>query len=392
MQHKNLKLITRSVLTAKTIKYIKEAPVVVLLGARQVGKTTLALMVSDIFKNKKNGEVHHFDLERASSRAALKTPEITLESLQGLVIIDEIQRIPQLFETLRPLADSKQTSSKFLVLGSASPQLVRGVSESLAGRALFIPVNGFSIDEAGITEQNNLWIRGGFPRSFLASSQAGSKRWRESFISTFLERDIPQLGIRIPSETLRRFWTMLAHYHGQSWNSSELGRSIGVSSKTASYYRDILAGGYMLRVLPPWFENLKKRQVKSPKVYIRDSGLLHSLLQISDIASLRSHPGYGASWEGFALEQVLIIFGSDNAYYWKTQRDAELDLLLFRKGKRIGFEFKCTDAPKITKSMHIALQDLSLNKLYVVYPGKESYKLHKKIDAFPLIKLPTLLK
>ena len=312
--------------------------------------------------------------------------------MRGLVVIDEIQRIPQLFETLRPLADRADVPARFLVLGSASPGLVRGVSESLAGRALFVQVPGFAMDELSADAQDSLWIRGGFPRSWLASSEGASRRWREAFIATFLERDIPQLGIRVPSETLRRFWTMLAHYHGQTWNASELARSLATSPKTALYYRDVLAGGYVLRVLPPWFENLKKRQVKSPKIYISDSGLLHMLLGIDDMVALRSHPRYGASWEGFALEQLLALLGSDNAYFWSTQRGAELDLLLFRAGMRWGFEFKCTDAPTMTKSMHIALNDLGLNRLYVVYPGRERYPLHDKVEAIPLAECVNLQK
>jgi len=379
-----LRLIARPRLMNRVLQFLDEAPVTVLLGARQTGKTTLAQMVAEIFEKRENAAIHRFDLERAASRAALGTPEITLDPLRGLVVIDEIQRIPQLFETLRPLADRSDVSTRFLVLGSASPGMVRGVSESLAGRALFVPVPGFTFDELDADAQNSLWVRGGFPRSYLSSSDGASCRWREAFIATFLERDIPQLGIRVPSETLRRFWTMLAHYHGQVWNASELARSIGASPKTALYYRDILSGSYMLRVLPPWFENLKKRQIKSPKLYFRDSGLLHILLGITDMASLRSHPRYGASWEGFAIEQVLAMLGSDNAYFWSTQRGAELDLLLFRNDMRWGFEFKCSDAPSMTKSMHIALHDLFLKGLFVVYPGKERYRLHEKVEVIPL--------
>ena len=392
MQQKTAKLIPRLRLMNQVIQYFDEAPVTVLLGARQTGKTTLAHVATEIYEKQAGESVHFFDLERAASRAALATPELTLEPLHGLVVIDEIQRMPQLFETLRPLADRADRPAHFLVLGSASPDLVRGVSESLAGRALFIQVPGFSMDELGVDAQNSLWTRGGFPRSWLASSDDASRRWREAFIATFLERDIPQLGIRVPSEALHRFWTMLAHYHGQTWNASELARSIGASSKTALYYRDILAGGYVLRVLPPWFENLKKRQVKSPKTYIRDSGLLHMLLGISDLTALRSHPRYGASWEGFALEQVLAFFGSNNAYFWSTQRGAELDLLLFRGAKRWGFEFKCSDAPTLTKSIHIALQDLNLNRLFIVYPGKDRYSLHEKIEVLPLTECVELRK
>lgn len=385
-------LIERPRLMSRILQFLDEAPVTVLLGTRQTGKTTLAQMVAEIFEKRTGAAVHRFDLERAASRAALSTPEITLESLRGLIVIDEIQRIPQLFETLRPLADRADAPARFLVLGSASPDLVRGVSESLAGRALFVQVPGFAMDELSADAHDSLWVRGGFPRSWLASSEGASRRWREAFIATFLERDIPQLGIRVPSETLRRFWTMLAHYHGQTWNASELARSLATSPKTALYYRDILAGGYVLRVLPPWFENLKKRQVRSPKMYIRDSGLLHTLLGIDDMAALRSHPRYGASWEGFALEQLLALLGPDNAYFWSTQRGAELDLLLFRAGMRWGFEFKCTDAPTMTKSMHIALNDLRLNRLYVVYPGRERYRLHDKVEAIPLAECENLQK
>lgn len=391
MQQKS-KLIPRSRLLKQALQFLDESPVTVLLGARQTGKTTLAQMVADIFENNNEAAVHRFDLERAASRAALATPEITLEPLQGLVVIDEIQRMPRLFETLRPLADRAEAPARFLVLGSASPGLVRDVSESLAGRALFIAVPGFALDELGADSQDALWLRGGFPRAWMASSDGASRRWREAFIATVLERDIPQLGIRIPSETLRRFWTMLAHYHGQTWNGAELARSLGASPKTALYYRDILAGGYMVRVLHPWFENLKKRQVKSPKIYIRDCGLLHVLLGITDMPSLRSHPRYGASWEGFALEQTLALLGSDNAYFWSTQRGAELDLLLLRDNMRWGFEFKCSDAPSMTKSMHIALHDLSLDGLFVVYPGKERYRLHKKVEALPLFQCTHLQK
>ena len=377
--------IPRPRLLDRTLQYIEEAPVTVLLGARQTGKTTLSQMVARAVIKNRGMNVHTFDLERAASRAALSTtPEITLEGLKGLIIIDEIQRIPQLFETLRPLADRPETPARFLVLGSASPGLVRGVSESLAGRSLFIAVPGFSLEEVGVNAQDRLWARGQFPRSWLSESEAASNRWREAFIATFLERDIPQLGIRVPSESLRRFWTMLAHYHGQVWNASELARSIGASSKTALHYRDILAGGYVLRVLPPWFENLKKRQLKSPKIYIRDSGILHALLRIPDMDSLRSHPRYGASWEGFALEQILTLFGDENAYFWGTQQGAELDLLLFVGKERWGFEFKCSDAPSMTKSIHVALQDLGLERVFIVYPGKQRYRIHEKVEVIPL--------
>ncbi len=356
-----------------------EAPVTVLLGARQTGKTTLARHVAETLTG-----VHYFDLERAASRSALATPELTLGELTGTVVIDEVQRLPALFEVLRPLCDRPGAPARFLLLGSASPALVKGVSESLAGRALYVHVPGLALDEAGPGSQTRLWLRGSFPRSYLAASDAASGRWRESFVQTFLERDIPQLGIRVPAEALRRFWTMLAHYHGQTWNGAELARSIDATPGTVRHYLDILAGAYVVRVLPPWFENVGKRQVKAPKVYIRDSGLLHCLLGIETMSALRSNPRYGASWEGFALEQVLALSGDRNAYYWRTQRGAELDLLLLQGGKRLGFEFKCTDAPSMTKSIHIALADLALDRLYVVYPGTESYPLHERVQALPL--------
>lgn len=385
MQPNNL--INRPRLLEQILLFIEESPVTVLLGARQAGKTTIAQMAARAIRENTGSEVHLFDLERAPSRAALSTPEVTLDPLRGLIVIDEIQRLPVLFETLRPLSDRKGVPARFLVLGSASPDLIKGVSESLAGRALFISIPGFSIDETGEESMESLWVRGGFPRSFLAATEEASLRWREAFISTFLERDMPQLGIRVPSETLRRFWTMLAHYHGQIWNASELVRSMGSSPKTASNYRDILAGAYVPRVLPPWFENIKKRQVKSPKVYIRDSGLMHGLLGIRDMPDLRSHPRYGASWEGFTLEQVLSLFGSRDVYFWGTRRGAELDLLLIRGRKRWGFEFKCSDGPSMTRSLHIAIEDLGLTKAFIIYPGTDHYPVHEKVEAIPFKKI-----
>ena len=378
------RIIPRPDLTQRVVHLLAEAPVGVLLGARQAGKTTLARMVADAWQGQDAGAVHWFDLELPTARSALSTAELTLAPLRGLVVLDEIQRMPELFTLLRPLADRPGRPARFLILGSASPELVRGVSETLAGRALFTAVPGFTLEELGTTELEVLWTRGSFPRSVLAASEEASRRWRDAFIATFLERDLPQLGIRVPAETLRRFWTMLAHYHGQVWNGAELARSLDTSPRSAHHYRDILAGAFMLRVLPPWFENLKKRQVKSPKVYLRDSGLLHSLLAIPSLADLRAHPRYGASWEGFALEQVLTAADTRDAYFWSTQRGAELDLLLFTGGKRWGYEFKCADAPTMTKSMRIALQDLDLTNLTVVYPGTARYRLHERVEVSPL--------
>jgi uncharacterized protein len=364
---------------------LREAPVTVLLGARQTGKTTLARLALGGRR-----QVHFFDLERAASLRALATPEMTLEECRGLVVIDEVQRRPELYAILRPLSDRSDRPAVFLLLGSASPDLVRGVSETLAGRANFIRVPGLALDEAGSANQNRLWLRGGFPRSFLAGDDAASWRWLEGFAATFLERDIPQLGLRVPAEALRRFWETLAHYHGQIWNGSEVARAMGTAPNTVRHYLDILHGAFLVRVLPPWFENLKKRQIKSPKVYIRDSGLLHLLLGVGSLSALRGHPRHGASWEGFALEQVLSVLGDRRAYFWSSTRGAELDLLLLRGDRRFGFEFKCCDAPAMTRSMHIALDDLRLHHLYVIYPGRERYPLHKRVEALPLKAIPGL--
>lgn len=367
-------------MVGKIERCLAASPVTVLLGARQVGKTTLARMVAEGRK-----AVTFYDLERATGRQPLvSTPEKTLSEVDGLVVLDEVQRLPQLFEVLRPLCDDPARKAVFLLLGSASPELVKGISETLAGRAYFVDVPGVSIDEVGQENLNRLWLRGGLPRSYLARTDAEAGDWLENFARTFLERDVPQLGLRVPAETLRRFWTMMAHYHGQTWNGSELGRSLSVSAHTAMHYRDILAGTFMLRVLHPWFENVKKRQVKAPKIYIRDSGLLHWHLGIRSMPDLRMHPRYGASWEGFAMEQVLALTGDRDAYFWGTQGGAELDLLLFRRGRRWGFEFKCSDAPAMTKSMYAALTDLGLEKLWIVYPGRERYSLDKRVEALPL--------
>jgi predicted AAA+ superfamily ATPase len=326
---------------------------------------------------------------------------LTLPPLSGLIIIDEIQRQPDLFTALRPLADRTRSRAHFLILGSASPELVRGVSESLAGRVGFVELGPLDLNEVMKGQQrrgtrpattlHTLWRRGGFPRSFLARSEAQSLRWRQDFIRTFLERDIPQLEIRIPAETLRRFWFMVAHYHAQVWNGAELARALGTSEHTTRSYLDVLTGTYLLRQLPPWFENLGKRQVKSPKVYVRDSGLLHALLGIASQSDLEGHPKFGASWEGFALEQVLSVTGMHQAYFWGTYAGAELDLLLIRGGRRYGIEFKTTAAPEMTKSLHIALEDLKLERAWVVYPGTEVYPMHQRVEATSLSALTAKL-
>ena len=363
---------------------LSEAPVVALLGARQVGKTTLAGQVVAGWR----GPSAVFDLEVAAAREALSaTPERLLRASEGLVVLDEVQRMPGLFEVLRPICDDPGRRGVFLLLGSASLDLVKGVSETLAGRMLFVDVGGFSLAEVGPDHQDRLWMRGGFPRAFLAPSAPAWTRWMVSFTRTFLERDIPGLGSRVSPAALGRFWRMLAHGHGQVWNASELARSMDVSVTAVNHYRDLLAGAFMIRVLPPWFENLGKRLVKSPKVYLRDSGVLHSLLGVQAMRELSAHPRYGASWEGFALEQTLLAHGGRDAYFYGTHRGAELDLLLLRRGRRWGFEFKCTDAPRTTKSMHIVIDDLGLEHLWVVYPGDRVYPLADAITALPLRKI-----
>ena len=353
-------------------------PVTALLGPRQCGKTTLAQFIAE------QEPSTFFDLENPVDIQRLSYPIQALKDLSGLVIIDEVQRKPELFELLCVLVDRSIKNARFLLLGSASPHLVKGVSESLAGRIGFVDLAGFQLWEVGEQHRDQLWIRGGLPRAFLADSESDSIQWRESFIRTFLERDIPQLGINIAAETLRRFWTMVAHYHGQVWNAAEFARALGTAENTARRYLDILSGAYMVRVLPPWFENLKKRQVKAPKIYIRDSGLFHSLLQVSTLADLQGHPKIGASWEGFALEQTIHVFQTRDTYFWATHAGAELDLMLTVAGKRYGFEFKYTDAPGRKRSMHIAIEDLGLEHLWVVYPGDQKYALDDKITAISL--------
>lgn len=362
-------------------KRLENYPVVALPGPRQVGKTTLARLYAESLDSL---PVHRFDLESPADLARLSNPELALSPLEGLVILDEIQRLPELFPVLRVLADRPGTPAKFLILGSASLELVKGASESLAGRLSFVDVNGFTLEETGEEHLRKRWWRGGFPRAFLARDDRTARQWHEDFFRTFLERDIPQLGIRVPATTLRRFWTMLAHYHGQVWNASELARALGTSEPTARRYLDILSGTYMVRQLPPWFENLKKRQVKAPKIYIRDSGVCHALLGLESMDGLESHPKLGASWEGFALEQILSVTGDTMAYFWATHSGAELDLLVFHQGKKLGFEFKYSESPSVTKSMQIALADLGLDHLHVIYPGKHRIPLTESITASPL--------
>jgi uncharacterized protein len=359
-------------------------PIAALLGPRQCGKTTVARIIGE------RQPSTYFDLENPVDVRRLSAPLTVLEALSGLIIIDEVQRQPELFELLRVLVDRPGNSAHFLLLGSASPHLVRGVSESLAGRIGFVDLSGFDLAEVDTSQRDRLWLRGGFPRSFLADDDSDSMAWRQGFIRTVLERDIPQLGITIPAETLRRFWMMVAHYHAQVWNAAEFARSLGASEVTARRYLDILAGAYMVRLLPPWFENISKRQVKSPKVYIRDSGLLHGLLQLGGLPELQSHPKLGGSWEGFAIEQIIRLLDTRDAYFWATHGGAELDLLVLAGGKRYGFEIKYADAPGTSRSMQVALQDLALEHLWVIYPGQHEYALTDRITALPLDALPSL--
>jgi hypothetical protein len=364
---------------------LRQFPVVALLGARQTGKTTLARAIAAAHR----GPVTSFDLESVEDRARLADPLLALRTLRGLVIIDEIQHLPELFRTLRVLVDAPTTARRFLILGSASIELLQQSTESLAGRIAFHELPGFGLAEVGASRLERLWLRGGFPRAFLARSEAESGRWREEFIRTYLERDIPQLGLRLPAAALRRFWTMIAHYHGQLWNASELGRAFGVAHTTVQRYLDVLGETYMVRQLAPWFENLAKRQVRSPRVYVRDSGILHQLLRIPDRRTLEGHPKVGASWEGFALECVLGHTGarSGEAYFWRTRAGAELDLLLVRGRMRIGFEFKRTTMPSVTPSMRAALTDLALDRLYVVCATVTPFALHQRVRAIPLASL-----
>jgi len=357
---------------------LEHSPGVALLGPRQCGKTTLARQIA----LEKGAKV--FDLENPDDAAALENPMLALESLRGLVVLDEVQRRPELFPILRVLMDRPGAPAKFLLLGSASPFLVHGVTESLAGRVTFIDLQGFSLDEVGDGEQSKLWVRGGFPRSFLAEDEVLSHGWRRDFIRTFVEKDFGTLGLGATPSSLGRLWQMTAHYHGQSLNASEIGRSLGESYKTIQRHLELLEGAFMIRLLRPWFENLGKRLVRSPKLYVRDTGLLHSLLGIGSDDALMGHPKIGASWEGFALEQILTKLPRTDAWFWGTQGGAELDLLVQPGGRRIGFEFKVSDAPRMTKSLFIAQHDLKLEELIVVKPRGAGYHLEESIRVMSL--------
>ena len=357
---------------------LRRNPVVVLTGPRQSGKTTLArqLLPAD--------SVNYFDLEDPPSLARLDEPMTALRPLVGLVVIDEVQRRPDLFPLLRVLADRQPQPARFLILGSASGDLLRQTSESLTGRAESITIDGFSLAEVGADALATLWRRGRFPRSFLAATEQDSLLWRNQFVLSLLERDFPQWGVRVPATTMRRFWTIVAHYHAQTWNAATAASTLGVTQPTVRNYLDLLSDAYMIRQLQPWHANLTKRQVRSPKVYVRDSGLLHSLLGITTEKSLLTHPALGTSWEGFAIEQVLATEPHDAAYFWATYQGAEVDLLIEREGRLLGVECKRTDTPRVTPSIRIALAELGLDRVAVVYPGEQRFPLAEKVEAVPL--------
>ena len=366
-------------------RLLRRHPVVGVVGARQVGKSTLARQLARGWP----GPVTYFDLEDPEDEARLIDPLLALRPLRGLVVLDEVQRHPDLFPVLRVLADRPRRPSRFLVLGSASPELLRQSSETLAGRIVFHHLGGFALDEVGVTHHLKLWRRGGFPRSFLSASEADSMRWRRAFVRTFLERDLPQLGFRIDATTMRRFWTMLAHYHGQVWNASEFARSFGVADTTVRGYLDQLTSALVVRQLPAWHANIGKRQVKAPKVYLADSGLLHALLNLPTQSDLEAHPKVGASFEGFVIGQVLRRLGAepDECYFWATHAGAELDLLVVRGAQRRGFEIKRTTKPTVTAGMRSALADLALTSLEVVHAGEHSFDLAADVRAVAVASL-----
>ncbi len=357
---------------------LKRSRVVVLVGPRQCGKTTLARLLLP------EDSINYFDLEDPASLARLDEPMTALSPLQGLVVIDEVQRRPDLFPVLRVLVDRKNCPASFLILGSASGDLLRQTSESLAGRMERAAIGGFSLNELGAEEEQALWLRGGFPLSYLAPTEAESDAWRKNFIQTLLERDFPQWGVRVPAVALQRFWTMLAHYHGQTWNAAEPARALGVSESTTRRHLDLLTDALMVRQLQPYHVNISKRQVKAPKIYVRDSGLLHQLLGIDSPKTLMTHPKVGASWEGFVIEQVLMTVNHDESFFWATHQGAEIDLVLRRGSELLGVECKRTDAPRMTPSIRVALKDLNLARVAVLYPGSKRFPIAEHVEAVPL--------
>jgi hypothetical protein len=371
-------MIRRSSLEADIRRALGRARAVVLVGPRQSGKTTLARAFVP------RDHPNYFDLEDPASAAALAEPLTALQRLQGLKVIDEVQRAPDLFRVLRVLIDRDDRPGQYLLLGSASPGLLRQTSESLLGRIEVVEVTPFTLAEVGPAQADRLWLRGGFPPAFLASSDADAGVWCSQAIARFVQSDLPEFGVNVPAPAMMRFWTMTAHLHGQVWNAADPARSLGVSEPTVRRYLDWLTQALMLRQLQPWHENLGKRQVKAPKLYFRDTGLLHALMGVRGADALHVHPRSGASWEGFALEQVLRLAEPDEAYFWRTHNGAELDLLMMRDGRRVGVEFKRADAPRLTPSMRIAMADLKLDALYVVYPGGRRYPIGDRIEAVPL--------
>ena len=366
----------------RLLALLRDHPVAAIIGARQVGKSTLAGLIASAWE----GPVERFDLEDEADLARLADPLRALRPLRGLVVLDEIQRVPQLFRALRVLADRPGAPARFLILGSASPELLHQSSETLAGRIAYRELGGFALDEIGHETPERLWRRGGFPRSYLMRGERQSFEWRREFVRTFLERDLPQLGVNVSARTMRRFWSMLAHYHGQVWNASEFARSFGVADTTVRSYLDHLDSALVVRQLQPWHENISKRQVKSPRVYLRDSGLLHALLNLPSQRDMEGHPKVGASWEGFAIEQVirLVDAAPEECYFWATHAGAELDLLVLQGGQRLGFEVKLTTAPRLTRSMHIAREDLRLHRLDVVHAGPRSFEMAEGIRALAI--------
>ena len=369
-------MIDRAIDKREIKKLLSQFPVTALVGPRQCGKTTMARgFAAD----------HYFDLENPRDLAALQNPQLALEDLAGLIVIDEVQRLPEIFPLLRYLVDNRP-KQKYLILGSASGRLLRQSSESLAGRIAFYALGGLRLQDSGPEHFKKLWLRGGFPRSFTAKNEAQSRSWRDHYLTAFLERDLPQLGIAIPAPTLRRFLTMLSHYHGQVLNYRELASSFGISDMTARRHVEILESTFMVRLLEPWHINIGKRLVKRPKIYLSDSGLFHSLLGVREHAELLAHPKIGSSWEGFAQECVLRSIGKGirEIFFWATYSGAELDMFWQQAGKNWGVEFKYNDAPGLSTSMKIACRDLALKHLWVVYPGSKSYNLTKQISVLPI--------
>jgi predicted AAA+ superfamily ATPase len=379
-------MIERKTTKSAIRRALTRSRVVLLLGPRQCGKTTLARQFVP------PDSLNYFDLEDPASLARLNEPMTALQNLRGIVVIDEIQRRPELFPILRVLADRKPLPARFLILGSASGALLRQSSESLAGRQETICIGGLTLSDVGINRHERHWLRGGLPLSFLAKNESDSLAWRKNFIQTFLERDIPQFGIGIAASALLRFWSMLAHYSGQIWNAAEPARSLGISETSVRRYLDVLEGVFVVRQLKPWHENLKKRQVKSPKIYLRDSGLLHQMLGVRTMSDLLLNPKCGASWEGYIVEEALALAEPDETFFWATHSGAELDMLLLKGSKRIGIEIKRADAPGLTPSMRTAMNDLGLHKLFVIYPGAKRYSLGRNIEAIPVAGLSDVLQ